>query len=162
MRLSATDWLEGDFSPNEAERFVSAAMAEGIDDVCVSSGGMTPERAPPAIAPGLQVHFAERVRSKTNIVTRAVDMIVDRHRVESILTEANTDMVALARALLDDPWWAWRAADALGVSSMAFCPPQDERARADLWPDAEVRPLLSAAAASLVAKPGHDGQNRLS
>jgi 2,4-dienoyl-CoA reductase-like NADH-dependent reductase (Old Yellow Enzyme family) len=47
MRVSATDWFEGGFTPDEAVRFVAAAKAEGLDYVCVSSGGMTPRGLPP-------------------------------------------------------------------------------------------------------------------
>jgi NADPH2 dehydrogenase len=147
MRISATDWLEGGFNPDEASRFVAAAKAEGIDYVCVSSGGVAPQGVPPAIKPGYQVRLAEKVRRETGIVTRAVGMIVDPHQAESILAEGKADMVALARAFLDDPRWAWRAADTLGVSSMAFCPPQYKRARPDLWPDAAMRPFRPAAVA---------------
>ena len=33
------------------------------------------------------------------------------------------------------------AADALGVSSLASCPPQYKRARPDTWPGASMRPI---------------------
>jgi 2,4-dienoyl-CoA reductase-like NADH-dependent reductase (Old Yellow Enzyme family) len=145
VRISATDWVEGGFNPDEAVRFVAAAKAEGIDYVCVSSGGMVPHGVPPAITPGYQVHLAEKVRRETGVVTRAVGLIADPHQAESILAEGKADMVALARAFLDDPRWAWRAADALGEPSLAYCPPQYKRARPDLWPGAAMKSLRAAA-----------------
>ena len=44
-------------------------------------------------------------------------------------------MVAMARAILDDPRWGWHAAEALGAT--AACPPQYDRARASIWPGAK-------------------------
>ncbi len=145
MRISATDWAEGGFSPDEAVRFVAAAKAEGVDCVCVSSGGMTPHGLPPmaggAPALGYQAGLAEKVRRETGMVTRAVGLIVDPHQAEAIIANGQADLVALARAFLDDPRWAWHAADALGVSAAAPCPAQYRRARPDAWPGAALRPL---------------------
>jgi 2,4-dienoyl-CoA reductase-like NADH-dependent reductase (Old Yellow Enzyme family) len=146
VRVSATDWIEGGFNPDEAVRFVAAAKAEGVDYVCVSSGGLAPNGVPPKVAPGYQVHFAEKIRRETGLLTRAVGMIVDPLQAESILAENKADMVALARAFLDDPRWAWRAADALGVSSLALCPPQYKRARPDAWPGAAIKSSRAVAA----------------
>ena len=147
MRLSVTDWLDGGFNPDEAVRFVAAAKIAGVDYVCASSGGISPQGVPPAVGPGYQVPRAEKLRRETGVITRAIGMIVDPHQAESILAEGKADWVALARAFLDDPRWAWRAADELGVSSLALCPPQYKRARPDLWPGAALRPLRAAARA---------------
>jgi 2,4-dienoyl-CoA reductase-like NADH-dependent reductase (Old Yellow Enzyme family) len=145
MRISATDWADGGFTPDEAVRFVAAAKAVGVDYVCVSSGGMTPQGLPPTVAgapaPGYQVHLAEKIRRETGILTRAVGMIVDPRQAEKILAEGKADLVALARAFLDDPRWAWHAADALGVPDAAPCPPQYRRARPDAWRGAALRAL---------------------
>jgi 2,4-dienoyl-CoA reductase-like NADH-dependent reductase (Old Yellow Enzyme family) len=151
VRISATDWVEGGFDPDEAVRFVAAAKAEGVDYVCVSSGGMSPEGVPPAIAPGYQVHFAQRVRSETGLTTEAVGMIIDPHQAEAVIAEGKADFVALARAFLDDPRWVWRAADALGVSSLAPCPPQYRRARPPAWPGAALRPVAQQGVQDAVA-----------
>ena len=49
-----------------------------------------------------------------------------RPEAEAIVAEGSADMVALARAFLDDPHWAWHAAQALG-GEVAH-PPQYRRA----------------------------------
>ena len=143
MRISATDWAEGGFTPDDATAFVAAAKREGVDYVCVSSGGMTPHGLPPTVngspGPGYQVPFARKVRRETGMITRAVGMIVDPLQAEAIIADGDADLVALARAFLDDPRWAWHAADALGASSAAPCPTQYRRARPDLWPGAALR-----------------------
>ena len=50
-------------------------------------------------------------------MTRAVGLITDPRQAEQILAAGSADMVALARAFLDDPRWGWRAADALGAKA---------------------------------------------
>jgi NADPH2 dehydrogenase len=143
VRVSATDWAEGGFTPDEAVSFVSAAKAHGVDFVCVSSGGMVPHGMPPGgpmgVAQGYQVPLAEKIRRETGMVTRAVGMIVDPHFAEAVLAEGKADMVALARGFLDDPRWVWHAADALGVPQTVSAPPQYARARPATWPGARQR-----------------------
>jgi hypothetical protein len=68
-------------------------------------------------------------------------LIVDPHQAEAIIADGKADLVALARAFLDDPRWAWHAADVLGVSAAAPCPIQYRRARPDAWPGAALRLL---------------------
>jgi 2,4-dienoyl-CoA reductase-like NADH-dependent reductase (Old Yellow Enzyme family) len=66
------------------------------------------------VGPGYQVPFAEKVRREAGIKTRAVGLIVTPSQAEAIVTEGKADMVALARAMLDDPNWALHAAASLG------------------------------------------------
>jgi 2,4-dienoyl-CoA reductase-like NADH-dependent reductase (Old Yellow Enzyme family) len=127
MRISGSDWIPGGFDPDEAVRFVAAAKAEGVDYVCVSSGGAAPESAPPG-GPAAQIGLAEKVRAETGMVTRAVGGITEAHQAEAILAKGQADFVALARAFLNDPRWVWHAADALGMPTLALVPPQYARA----------------------------------
>jgi 2,4-dienoyl-CoA reductase-like NADH-dependent reductase (Old Yellow Enzyme family) len=62
------------------------------------------------------VFLAERIRREAGIPTRAVGMIDDPHVADRIVADGKADVVALARALLADPRWPWRAAAALGVT----------------------------------------------
>ncbi len=141
MRISASEWTEGGFDPDEAVRYVKAAKALGLDYVCVSSAGNVHD-AKVAVGPGYQVQFAEKIRRETGIVTRSVGMIVEPHQAEAIVASGQADMVALARAFLDDPRWVWRAADTLGAE--AYCPRQYLRARPNLWPGAKLRMKAAA------------------
>ncbi len=149
MRISATDWAEGGFNPDEAAIFVRAAKQVGVDFVCVSSGGLVPGGLPPtvsgAIPEGYQVPLAEKIRRETGMLTRAVGMIVDPHFAESVLADGRADMVALARAFLDDPRWVWHAADALGAPQAATVQPQYLRARPTTWSGAKMRNIQLAA-----------------
>ena len=133
MRITGSDWIAGGITPQEAGIFARELREIGFDYVCVSSGGIAPQ-ARPAVAPGYQVPFAAAIRKAAGIAVQAVGMIVDPHQAEAIVADGRADCVALARAFLDDPRWAWHAADALGAD-VAY-PPQYRRARPDQWPGA--------------------------
>jgi 2,4-dienoyl-CoA reductase-like NADH-dependent reductase (Old Yellow Enzyme family) len=143
VRISGSDWLEGGFGIEEAVVFARALRALGCDYVCVSSGGIVP-KAPIPVRPGYQLGLVERVRRETGMATRAVGLIAEPRQAEAVIASGQADMVALARAFLDDPRWVWHAAEALGAK--AAMPPQYERARAGLWPGATLaRPGRAAA-----------------
>jgi NADPH2 dehydrogenase len=130
MRITGSDWIDGGLTDADAAIFADELHEVGFDYVCVSSGGIGPQ-ARVAVAPGYQVAFAETVKKKSRIAVQSVGMIADPHQAEAIIAEGRADCVALARGFLDDPRWAWHAADALGAE--VACPPQYQRARPKLW-----------------------------
>jgi 2,4-dienoyl-CoA reductase-like NADH-dependent reductase (Old Yellow Enzyme family) len=132
-RITGTDWLEGGVTVEDAVAFAGALKAIGCDYVCVSSGGIV-AKAPIPIGPGYQLALAQRVRRDAGIATRAVGLIVEPHQAEAVIASGQADMVAMARAFLDDPRWVWHAAEKLGAE--AAMPPQYARVRAKLWPGA--------------------------
>ncbi|HUC68431.1 MAG TPA: NADH:flavin oxidoreductase/NADH oxidase [Stellaceae bacterium] len=142
-RITGTDWLEGGFTVEDAVQLARALKAVGCDYVCVSSGGIV-GKAPIPVGPGYQLALAERVRRDSGMATRAVGLIAEPHQAAAVITSGQADMVAMARAFLDDPRWVWHAAETLGAS--AAMPPQYARVRADLWPGAALaRPRREAA-----------------
>jgi 2,4-dienoyl-CoA reductase-like NADH-dependent reductase (Old Yellow Enzyme family) len=134
MRITGSDWIAGGITVEEAGSFAVALGAIGFDYVCVSSGGISPE-ARPTVAPGYQVPFAAAVRQASGMAVQAVGMILDPYQAEAIVADGRADCVALARAFLDDPRWAWHAADALGID-LDYAP-QYRRAQRGQWPGAE-------------------------
>ncbi|MGH9437224.1 MAG: NADH:flavin oxidoreductase/NADH oxidase [Terriglobia bacterium] len=132
-RITGTDWIEGGWIIEDAVAFARALREEGLDYVCVSSGGISPAVSIP-VEPGYQVPLAARVRKETGIATQSVGMIFKPEQAEEIIASGKADLVALARALLDDPRWPWHAAEKLGGS--VHYPPQYERASSSLWPGA--------------------------
>jgi 2,4-dienoyl-CoA reductase-like NADH-dependent reductase (Old Yellow Enzyme family) len=130
-RISANDWLEGGLGPEDAVAYARELERAGFDYVCVSSGGLL-SHARLNLGPGYQVPFAETVKRNSNLKVRAVGMIADPGQAESILAEGKADMVAMARAFLDNPRWVWHAAERYGVK--LDYPPQYARARPDAWP----------------------------
>ena len=120
-RMSVTDWVEGGFNPDEAVEVAAALKDECVAYICASSGGLSPHQKLTAV-PGYQVQFAERLRREAGIATRAVGLIDEPHQAEAIIAEGRADLIAMARAILADPRWPWRAAAILGVK--AWAPPQ--------------------------------------
>ncbi len=126
VRISATDWVEGGWDPDQSVLFVRQLKAAGIDLIDCSSGGMVPDARIPA-GPGFQVPFASKVRREAEIATGAVGFVVDAFQAEQIVATGLADAVLLARQLLRDPYWPLHAAHALGVDLP--WPVQYERAK---------------------------------
>ena len=142
-RISASDWAEGGFSTADAVAYAGGLKAIGFDYLCVSSGGLVPHQRI-KVEPGYQVPFAAQVKKSVPIAVRAVGMIVAPEQAEEIVASGKADMVALARALLDDPRWVWHAAERFGVK--LDYPPQYARSHPSLWPGAALaRPKAAGA-----------------
>jgi NADPH2 dehydrogenase len=135
-RLTGSDWMDDGLTPDDAVVVVSTLKQAGLDFVCVSSGGITAETRNPT-TPAYNAPIAEKVRNETGISTRTVGLIVAPKQAESIIAEGRADMVSLARAMLDDPHWAWHAAQELGAD--VTIPPQYLRAGPKLWAGAALR-----------------------
>jgi 2,4-dienoyl-CoA reductase-like NADH-dependent reductase (Old Yellow Enzyme family) len=134
-RITASDWADGGFGPDDAVAYAKELKRIGFDYVCVSSGALVPHARIPVSA-GYQVPFAKKVKASAPIAVRAVGMIVDPVQAEEIVRSGAADMVALARGFLDDPRWVWHAAERLGVT--LDYPPQYARSRPDAWPGAQI------------------------
>ena len=133
VRMNGSDWEDGGVTPDEAAEFSLRLKDLGYDYVHISSGGLTPTAKIPGREPGYQVPLAAHIREIVpGLPVFAVGMIADPHQAEAIVASGEADLVALARVLLDDPHWPWRAAHALGAPSPA--PPQYARAERDAWP----------------------------
>ena len=141
-RISGSDWADGGFGIDAATTFARALKSQGYDYVCVSSGNVVPSKIP--FAPGFQVPLAQAVRRGSGLATRAVGMIVEPAQAQEIVSSGKADMVALARAFLDDPRWVWHAAERLG-SQIAY-PPQYARVAPAVWPGAAQRGAAQPAA----------------
>ena len=126
VRLSATDWAEGGWTPDETVELARALKGLGVDLVDCSSGGLVPGVKVP-IGPGYQVAFAARVRAEAGLPTAAVGLITAPEQAETIVASGQADLVLLGRELLRDPRFPLRAAAALGVPGP--WPVQSERAR---------------------------------
>lgn len=134
-RISASDWMEGGFEVADASAYARRLKEIGFDFVCVSSGALLPQQKM-KVELGYNVPFAARIRKEAGIATRVVGMIVDPQQAESIIASGAADMLALARALLDNPRWLWHAAERFGVK--LDYPPQYARSHPSLWPGAKI------------------------
>jgi len=91
------------------------------------------------------VHLAEQIKREVGIVTRAVGLIADPLRAEAIIADGQADIVALARAILADPRWPWRAAATLGVPYKVASPLNRSTSFISHWVE-ESRPARAQAA----------------
>jgi 2,4-dienoyl-CoA reductase-like NADH-dependent reductase (Old Yellow Enzyme family) len=130
VRVSATDWVDGGWSPEETVQFARALKSLGCDFLDVTSGQLDPRQQIP-LAPGYNVPFSDRVRKETGLVTMAVGMITRARQAEQIVAEGRADLVAIARAMMDDPRWAWHAARELGAQ--ALYAPNYQRCQPSVW-----------------------------
>jgi len=116
VRLSATDYADGGFTPEEAAAVGRWALEAGADLVDVSSGGII---ARPRIdyRPGFQVPFARTVRGDGEVPTAAVGLITTGAQAEEVLTSGAADAVFAGREWLRDPHFGLRAAHELGAET---------------------------------------------
>jgi 2,4-dienoyl-CoA reductase-like NADH-dependent reductase (Old Yellow Enzyme family) len=126
VRVSASDWVEGGWTPSDTVHFAHLLGPLGVDLLDCSSGGAIPGVRIPA-EPSYQVAFAERVRREAGMPTGAVGLITEPAQAEHILQSAQADLIFLARALLSDPFWTYHAARMLGQNTPIW-PPQYNRA----------------------------------
>ncbi|MGE4220541.1 MAG: NADH:flavin oxidoreductase/NADH oxidase [Alphaproteobacteria bacterium] len=112
VRISATDWVEGGWNPEESVTLCRRLRDMGCDFVAVSTGGLSLEQKI-AVSEGHQVEFSALIRRRAEIATMTTGMIFDPHHAERIVAEGDADFVCIARGMLSDPHWAWRAAAAL-------------------------------------------------
>lgn len=111
-RISVTDWVDGGLSVDDGIEIARAYRDNGLAYICCSSGGNSPLQKIPG-GPGYQVHLAEAVKKAVGIPVRAVGLIDEPRQAEEILAQGRADIVAVARAILADPRWGWRAAAVL-------------------------------------------------
>jgi 2,4-dienoyl-CoA reductase-like NADH-dependent reductase (Old Yellow Enzyme family) len=115
VRISATDWVEGGWDPDQSVALAHLLKPLGVDLVDCSSGGMIRGAKIP-LSPGYQVPFAERIRRDAGIATGAVGMITEPEQANAIIASAQADIVLLARQMLRDPYWPQHAAKSLQAS----------------------------------------------
>ena len=135
-RITGSDWREGGLTPDDAVAVAKLLKAEGLDFICVSSGGVAADVRNPS-APGFNVPIAARVKREAGIVTRTVGLIVKPEHAEEIVAKGEVDLVSFGRAFLDDPHWGWHAAKALGAEVPR--PPQYQRSGPKLWAPAAAK-----------------------
>jgi 2,4-dienoyl-CoA reductase-like NADH-dependent reductase (Old Yellow Enzyme family) len=118
IRISASDWIEGGWTPEETAEFAKRLKPLGCDFVHISSGGISPKQKI-AIGPNYQVPFAKIVKEQSGLPTMTVGLITEPEQAEAILQAGDADLIALARAFLYKPRWGWEAAAKLGATVTA-------------------------------------------
>ncbi len=114
IRISATDWVEGGWTPDDSVQLSAVLKTKGVDLIDCSSGGNSPLQKI-ALGPMYQTGFAEKIKKESGICTGAVGLITKAQEAEDILQEQKADLIVLARQLLRDPYFPLHAAKELGV-----------------------------------------------
>ncbi len=113
VRISATDWVDGGVSGDDAVKIAAAFQATGADLIDVSTGQTTPD-AKPVYGRMFQTPYADKIRNEIGIATMAVGNVTDADQVNAILVAGRADLVALGRPHLADAAWTLHAAAQLG------------------------------------------------
>ena len=126
VRISATDWAEGGWNPEESAKLSQILKNQGVDLMDCSSGGLVSWQKI-AADPNYQVPFAHQIKKETGILTGAVGLLTEAKQMEEIINSGQADLVLIARESLRDPYFPLQAAQELGVDMQ--WPLQYERAK---------------------------------
>lgn len=126
VRISATDWAEGGWTPQQSVRLANKLQQQGVELIDTSTGGLIPGVQIP-IEPGYQVRFAREIKQGSDLKTGAVGLITEAHQAENILKDGSADVILMARALLRDPYFPLHAQ--MILDGDANYPIQYERAK---------------------------------
>jgi anthraniloyl-CoA monooxygenase len=122
VRLSATDWIEGGITGDDAVEMSRAFAEAGVDLVDVSTGQTTP-KSRPIYGRMFQTPFAEQVRNVAQVATMCVGNITSVDQANTLLISGRADLVAFGRPHLADPAFALRGAAWAGVADMGVPKP---------------------------------------
>jgi 2,4-dienoyl-CoA reductase-like NADH-dependent reductase (Old Yellow Enzyme family) len=114
VRISATDWVPGGWTPEDSVELAKKLLAAAVDLVDCSSGGNSPLQQIP-VSPLYQVPFAEQIKTGTGILTGAVGLITNANQADAILSSGRADLIFFARQLLRDPYFALHTAKELEI-----------------------------------------------
>ena len=112
VRISANDWIEGGFAPEDAVEVAKAFKAVGCDIMDVSSGQVVAEEEP-IYGRLFQLPFSEKVRLEAEVPTMTVGNIQSYADANSIIAGGRADICVIARMHLFDPYWTRHAANEL-------------------------------------------------
>lgn len=126
VRLSATDWVDDGWNPDDSVALARLLKDRGVDLIDCSSGGVVPGAKIP-VTKGYQVPFAEKIKAEAGMLTGAVGLITEPRQAEEILMKNKADLILIARESLREPYFALKAAASLGDD--VTWPVQYERAK---------------------------------
>ncbi len=109
VRISATDWIPGGNTGEDAVEIATAFRAHGCDLIDVSTGQTDPG-SKPVYGRMYQATFAEQIRNEAGIATMAVGAITTADQVNTLIASGRADLCALARPHLSDPYFTLHAA----------------------------------------------------
>jgi 2,4-dienoyl-CoA reductase-like NADH-dependent reductase (Old Yellow Enzyme family) len=111
MRISAVEYVDGGYGLEYSTELCRRYKEAGVDIFHLSSGGEGPigSAGRPGVHPGYQVPYARAIKEALGVPVIAVGRLDDPHVAESVLGNGDTDLVAVGRGMLRDPYWALHA-----------------------------------------------------
>ena len=122
LRISATDWLEGEkdavgesWTVDDTVKLADILAGMGVDLLDVSSGGLHPKQKVKA-GPGYQAPFAKAVKEKLGdrLAVGTVGSITGGKQAQQLLDEG-LDLAVVGRMFQKNPGLVWTFAEELGV-----------------------------------------------
>lgn len=114
VRFSCSDWAEGGLTLEDLAIYARLFRQAGVDIIHASSG-QTVAWQKPVYGRMWQTPFAEFIRNAAGIPTIAVGDITLPEQINTIVAAARADLCALARPMLNNPFFARQAAGHYGV-----------------------------------------------
>ena len=117
VRISATDWVQGQgWDVEQSKTLASALAARGCQFLHVSTAGLHIDQKIP-LGPNYQVPAAAALKAHLQgaMPVIAVGLVTDPAQAEAIVHRGEADAVGVARAMLYNPRWPWEAARQLGA-----------------------------------------------
>ncbi len=118
VRFSCSDWADGGLSLDDLAIYARRFKQAGVDIIHASSGQTVPWQKP-VYGRMWQTPFAEFIRIAAGIPTIAVGDITLPEQINAIIASGRADLCALARPMLNNPFFARQAAGHYGVRSAA-------------------------------------------
>jgi anthraniloyl-CoA monooxygenase len=119
IRISAHDWMPDGNTGDDAVEIARAFKAHGCDLINISSG-QTDSREQPVYGRMFQTPFSEQVRLTVDIPTVVAGNIFTADQVNTVIAAGRSDLVALARTHLYNPYFTQQAAAHYGYDEMGW------------------------------------------
>ncbi|OZB95132.1 NADH:flavin oxidoreductase/NADH oxidase [Paenibacillus sp. XY044] len=115
MRVSAKEYVDGGYDVDYCAEVCKRYRDAGVDVFHVSSGGEghIGSNGGPKSGAGYQVELAEQMKAKLDVPVIAVGRLENYEEAQQVVLEGKADLVAVGRGMLEDPYWALHAAQAL-------------------------------------------------
>ncbi|WP_319929370.1 bifunctional salicylyl-CoA 5-hydroxylase/oxidoreductase [Xenorhabdus santafensis] len=104
VRISATDWLDGGTTVDEAVAIARYFHDAGVDIIDCSTGEVSTKQQP-IYGRMYQTPMADRIRNEGRVPVIAVGAITDADQINSIIASGRADLCALSRPFLSDAAW---------------------------------------------------------
>jgi 2,4-dienoyl-CoA reductase-like NADH-dependent reductase (Old Yellow Enzyme family) len=118
VRISSVDYVESEnaWTIEESVQLSQLLKEQGVDLITASAGGFSWVNKS-NLSEGYQVIFAKEIKVKTGILTGAVGLITQPATANEVITNADADLVIIAREHLRNPYFATNASIELGVAN---------------------------------------------